>query len=167
MTNDQALAVVKMKEFDLSIMHSAPVVLALDGINDPGNLGTIIRTMDWFGLRHLVCSPDTVEFYNPKTIHSTMGSFTRVQFAYADLSGFLAAHPGRKVGAQMQGTPVHEWKPALPTVLVMGSESHGIRPEVQAQLDDSVTIPRLGQAESLNVGVATGILCHHLMSSTR
>ncbi len=165
-TNDQALAIVKMKEFALDDVDTSGILLGLDGINDPGNLGTIIRTMDWFGLHQLICSEDTVDFYNPKVISATMGSFARVRVVHTDLAAFLTSYKGLKVGAEMSGSPLDAFRPMKPMILVMGSESHGVRAHVQPLLDTSVTIAKFGQAESLNVGVATGIICHHLATAS-
>ena len=161
-SNDQALAIVSMKDESLVKIDSARFIIVLDGINDPGNLGTIIRTMDWFGITQLVCSEDTVDFYNPKVIQSTMGSFTRIQIRYTRLTDFLSTYKGRKIGADISGTPLSDIGISLPAAIVMGSESHGIRPEIRTLLDEFITISKIGKAESLNVGIATGIICHHL-----
>lgn len=165
-TNDQVLAVAKMKIFSINELDAHQLIVGLDGINDPGNLGTIIRTMDWFGFSQLVCSEDTVDFYNPKVVNATMGSFTRVKVVQTDLPAFLKKFEGAKMGADMKGTPLHIWQPVLPLMLIMGSESHGLRPEVSALLNARVTIPKFGSAESLNVGIATGILCHHIATAS-
>jgi TrmH family RNA methyltransferase len=165
-TNEQALAIVKMKDYAGEQLNTSGILIGLDGINDPGNLGTIIRTMDWFGLHHLVCSEDTVDFYNPKVISATMGSFTRVHVVYTDLSAFLKSYGGLKVSAEMNGSPLEAFNPVKPMIMVMGSESHGVRAQVQPLLDARVTISKFGQAESLNVGIATGIICHHLVTAT-
>jgi TrmH family RNA methyltransferase len=163
-TNDKALAVVQMKHHEISQIDLNRTIIALDGINDPGNLGTIIRTMDWFGLNQLVCSEDTVDFYNPKVIQATMGSFTRVAVAYASLAAFLKSYTGRKIGADIDGTPLNQSKIPHQSVMIMGSESHGIREAIRNEIDEFVTIPKFGSAESLNVGIATGILCHHIVA---
>ena len=163
-TNEKAIAVAVQKDFTISSLSNQKTVFVLDGINDPGNLGTIIRTLDWFGFNQVVCSLDTVEFYNPKVISASMGSFTRVKFFYSDLSDWLASKPETKYGADMDGANVMDWKDASPKIIVMGSESHGIRPEVKTHLDSFLTIPRVGNAESLNVGIATGIICARIAS---
>ena len=163
-SNDQALAVARMKDHRLQSLDQKETIIVLDGVNDPGNLGTIIRTMDWFGLNQLVCSVDTVDFYNPKAIQASMGSFTRMNIVYADLSGFLSNYKGRRVGADISGVSLGETSLSSPIAIVMGSESHGIRPEVRKTIDEFVTIPKVGNAESLNVGIAMGIICHHIVS---
>lgn len=136
-------------------------LLALNDVRDPGNLGTIIRTADWFGVTHIVASPTTTDVYNPKTISATMGSFTRVIVSYHEL-GPLFAHMKELgipvVGATLQGSNVHFGHLPDHGILLMGSESHGISSELSAHVTQVVTIPKYGEAESLNVSVATGIL---------
>lgn len=163
-TNDQALAVVEIHTFSLENINLTKNIFVLDGIRDPGNLGTIIRTLDWFGFRQLVCSPDTVELFNPKVISATMGSFVRVKVVYHDLEKFLKNYDGDIIGAVMNGELLEKTKFTNPNLIVLGSESHGISPSIQSLLDHSITIPKYGEAESLNVGVAAGILCHALAS---
>lgn len=160
-TNNDCLAVFEMPAINSSIDFSEHV-LVLDGISDPGNLGTIIRTMDWFGMKQLVCSENTADFYNPKVVNATMGSYSRINVRYMDLPALLRQSPIPAYGADLDGIAMNQWKSAGPVVLVMGSESHGISPEVVPLLTGKVTIPKIGRAESLNVGIATGILCHHL-----
>ena len=160
-TNHDCLAVLEMPQHKQDD-SSSNFILALDGLSDPGNLGTIIRTMDWFGLNRLICSDDSADFYNPKVINATMGSFTRVSVQYVDLVSYLKEASMPAYGADMKGTPIKEWQPKEPIILVMGSESHGIRPEVKSALEGTVTIPSIGQAESLNVAIASGILLNHL-----
>lgn len=162
-TNQDCLAVVEMPASEVVLTYQDHVV-ALDGVSDPGNLGTIIRTLDWFGFRTLVCSPDTADFYNPKVINSTMGSFTRVQVVYMELQEFIRQAPIPAYGADLAGVALSLWKPEEPVIVVMGSESHGLREEVAGALAGTVTIPRLGGAESLNVAIATSLFCNHLRS---
>lgn len=159
--NNECLAVVEMFTPQMEVSFSDHVV-ALDGVSDPGNLGTIIRTMDWFGFKTLVCSRDTADFYNPKVINSTMGSFTRIQVVYTALDEFLKKAPLPSFGADLHGLPLQQWNPESPVILVMGSESHGLSESVSNQLTQHVTIPKIGGAESLNVAIATSILCSHL-----
>lgn len=165
--NMEGIAVVQqIGSTNLSFEKS---VLYLDGVSDPGNLGTIIRTADWFGIQHVICSPNCVEFYNPKTIQSTMGSFANIVPQILSVKEFMVLKP--------QGMPVFlaELNGEHPTilsgysavVLVMGSESHGVSKDWKAFNYTSVTIPAApnSKAESLNVGVATSILCYQLQSS--
>lgn len=155
------LAVLKMKE-KVSNVESDEFILALDGIGDPGNLGTIIRTADWFGVKSIVASEDCVELYNPKTIQSTMGSIYRMNIRYTDLAQFIQEKRDagyRIAGADLAGEDI--LKNEFPTgkiILVIGSEAHGIRKDVEALLTDTFYIPGHGNAESLNAAVATAIL---------
>jgi TrmH family RNA methyltransferase len=134
----------------------------LDDVRDPGNLGTIIRIADWFGIPQIVCSPQSVELYNPKTVQSTMGSLFRVSVSYSDLVDLSLALHSEEIplfGAVMEGKDIAQVNFPSSMVLVMGSESHGIGPQLESRLDHRITIPRIGKAESLNVAVATGIIC--------
>lgn len=139
-------------------------LMALDGVRDPGNLGTIIRLCDWFGVTDLLCSPDTVDCYNPKALMATMGSIARVRVHYLPLEAVLPACGLPVFGASMEGRPLPG--AALPKegVLVLGSESHGVSAPVRALLRDTLSIPSWGGvgAESLNVGTAAGIFLYEI-----
>lgn len=161
-SNKVCLAVVKFNDTSLEEIALDKQIFVLDGVGDPGNLGTIIRTLDWFGFNQIVCSQSTAELYNPKTIGSTMGSFTRMKTYYGDLNEFLESCPLTKYGAQMNGMELYKSTIETPSLIVMGSESHGISEEVQNRLDHSITIPKFGSAESLNVGIATGLIAGYL-----
>lgn len=143
-------------------LSAAPhVVLALDGIKDPGNLGTIIRTADWFGVSTILLGTDTVDVYNPKCIAATMGSFLRVRCMQVELTEVLPKVKARGVRVYttaLRGTALNTANITAPCVIVMGSESHGVKPKLCARATEVLTIPKYGAAESLNVGVATGIL---------
>jgi RNA methyltransferase, TrmH family len=156
-TNETGLAVVHQKT-DRLLELSASKFLILDGISDPGNLGTIIRLADWYGLDQVVCSEDCCEFYNPKTIAASMGSFSRVSAHYTDLKLFLKSIDMPVWGAFLEGSSNKEIKTSSHFALVLGSESHGIRPEIAPFINHKVTIPRKGKAESLNAAVACAIL---------
>ncbi|HSI89648.1 MAG TPA: RNA methyltransferase [Adhaeribacter sp.] len=159
-SNNAALAVARMKELPPLKLTGSEMLLALDDVRDPGNLGTIIRIADWYGIKHLICSETCADFYNPKTIAATMGSFARVSAYYVNLPEFLAKQAGRfKVyGADMHGENIHGMNLKPSGILVMGNEANGIRPEVREFVTDLVKIPGFGQAESLNVATATAIL---------
>jgi TrmH family RNA methyltransferase len=161
-SNNYGVAVVHMKENSDCITDSDEWVLALDRINDPGNLGTIIRIADWYGIRQIICSEDTVECYNPKTINSTMGSFTRVNCFYTDIKKYLTGSEKPVYGADLEGVNIHDVKQLDPGILLIGSESHGISSELQELLTHKLTIPAFGKVESLNAGVAAGILLDNL-----
>ena len=142
------------------------LTLALDRIQDPGNLGTMLRTADWFGVRHVVCSRDTVSCYNPKVVQASMGAVFRTQVDYVDLPQWLSQCGMPVFGASLQGQPLtHSGLQAFkhPGALLIGNESRGISPEAMAQVTHPVLIPNLGgTAESLNASVAAGILMHWL-----
>jgi TrmH family RNA methyltransferase len=138
-------------------------VLYLDTIQDPGNLGTIIRIADWFGIRHLVCSPGCAELYNPKVVQSTMASLARVNVWYDEGGNWLAKQTLPVLAAVLGGTSVYEYKAIDGGILLIGNESKGLRPELIARATQHLTIPRIGAAESLNAAVATGIILSHLV----
>ncbi|TAE07540.1 MAG: RNA methyltransferase [Bacteroidetes bacterium] len=157
------VAVVSMPANEPIVAKPENYTIALDNIQDPGNLGTILRLADWYGFPQVVCSPDCVEVYNPKTIVASMGSFLRVSTYYTDLPAYLAQYASLPtLGALMEGENLH--KTSLPTggILVLGNEGHGISPAVQACLTLPLTIPRFGGAESLNVAMATAVFLDRL-----
>jgi len=135
----------------------------LDGIQDPGNFGTIIRICDWFGIQHLFCSSDTVDFYNPKVIQASMGSFCRIKAYEIKFSDILklAKLSGTVIsGAYMNGENIYNSELHQNTLIVMGNEGNGIRKEIEDSIDKRLTIPRFNEnTESLNVAVATAIIC--------
>jgi TrmH family RNA methyltransferase len=139
-------------------------LLALDGVRDPGNLGTIIRLCDWFGVTDLLCSPDTVDCYNPKALMATMGSIARVRVHYLPLEAVLPGCGLPVYGASMEGRPLPGSGLPSEGVLVLGSESHGVSPAIRASLQATLAIPNWGDvgAESLNVGTAAGIFLYEI-----
>ena len=146
---------------------SPKLILALDGIANPGNMGTIIRTAEWFGIRDIVCSTDCVEVWNPKVIQATMGSIFRANIIEANLTQFLPEqhHQGRAVyGALLEGENLFEMKKHEKGIIVIGSESHGIRESVLPFISHPITIPRVDASltESLNASVAAGIIMAEL-----
>ncbi len=157
--NDTALAVLPVPvATPLRLLKDQPVLL-LDDIRDPGNLGTILRTADWFGIRQIICSPETAELYSPKVIAASMGSFLRVAVHYTDLATVLAMHPDRgSYGAFLDGEDVHQVAFERGALLVIGNEAHGIGAPVARHISRRLTIPRYGHAESLNASIATAII---------
>ena len=156
------LAVVKIPQQG-EIKTTSKLVLALDGIANPGNMGTLIRTAEWFGIRDVVCSTDCVELWNPKTVQATMGSLFRMKVWKTNLADFLhqAQSEGRTVyGALLEGENLFQMKAKPEGILVIGSESHGIRADVLPCITHPITIPRVGgsSTESLNAAVAGAIL---------
>lgn len=137
------------------------LIVALDEINDPGNLGTIIRLCDWFGVSKLVCSKNTVDCFNQKVVQASMGSLTRVEIVYEDLIPFLEATSLPSFIADMDGENVYESNLPKEAILIMGNEANGISDEIREVIDSRISIPRFGgiqQTESLNVATATAIL---------
>lgn len=139
------------------------LVLALDDIRDPGNLGTIIRLCDWFGVKSLVCSLQTVDCYNPKVIQATMGSITRVNINYVDLKDFLTAKIKhvKVYGTFMDGTSVYAEQLPENAIIIMGNEANGVSEDIQNLVHNKITIPQFGtsqKTESLNVATATAII---------
>ena len=138
--------------------------LMLDGIQDPGNLGSIIRSADWFGVRTIVCSRDCADVFNSKVVQSTMGSLTRVQLIYTDLHLFInTTRLPAMYAAVLNGKSLYEAPPIQQGVLIIGNESKGISTELLERAQHQITIPKKGEAESLNAGVATGIILSHLL----
>lgn len=161
-TNQSALAVARIKTNVIPKIESG-FCLALDDIKDPGNLGTIIRTAEWYGIKNIFLSEESADFYNSKTITSTMGSFCRVIVSYIDLKEWLSKSKLPVFGAFLDGTDVHQAEFGSNGIILIGSESHGINKELEPLVDHRITIPRIGQAESLNAAMATGIILDNLV----
>ncbi len=157
-SNNAAIAVVCMPEEEEVGIPEGKLSLALDDVKDPGNLGTIIRVADWYGIQHIFCSPETADVFNPKVINATMGSFTRVKIHYADLSQLLSESQTPVFGALLDGKSIHETTLKPEGVLLMGSESQGISDALLPLITNPVYIPGRGGAESLNVAIATAVL---------
>lgn len=158
-TPNKALAIFKIPE--CKPIKNNNLIVVLDSIRDPGNLGTIIRLCDWFGVTDLVCSKETVDCFNPKVIQATMGSITRVNVTYLNLVNFLQENEWPIYGAFMDGEPVYESQLPEKGILVMGNEANGVSKEIEAIITEKISIPRFGinqATESLNVATATAIL---------
>lgn len=165
-SNNGAIAVVRMKPKSAPKAPVQGFCLVLDDIRDPGNLGTIIRTADWYGIKNIVASQETTDFYNPKVINATMGSFLRINFSYVSLTEFLSQSKAPVYGAFLKGENVHDIKFPQDGLIVIGNESRGISPEVEKWVKFPITIPRFGQAESLNASTATAIILDNLRRSS-
>jgi len=163
-TPQHALALIKVPEKTniKSESFKGKLTLALDGVQDPGNLGTIIRTADWFGFSDIVCSLDTVEAYNPKVVQATMGSLSRMNIYYTELSELLEKCKFPVYGALLNGKNVYEVDFASEGFLVLGNEGNGISAEIMPKITQAVTIPRFGEAESLNVAISAAVLCSEI-----
>jgi TrmH family RNA methyltransferase len=133
--------------------------LALDGLQDPGNLGTIIRTADWFGFKNIICAEHTVEVYNPKTVQATMGSLARINICYTNLPEYLKRVKMPVYAAMLDGHSLYQVKWQQQGLIVLGNEGKGISTEVAKLVSEVVTIPRVGVAESLNVSISAAIIC--------
>jgi RNA methyltransferase, TrmH family len=164
-TAHKVLALVKMKKKPEITDLTSKLILALDGIQDPGNMGTLIRIADWFGVQYIVASEDSVDWYNPKVIQSTMGSFTRVQMIYTNLLPFLKNAKMPIMGALLEGTSVYKEASIKEGILIIGNESQGISKNLRPFITAPLSIPRIGGAESLNAAVAAGILLSHLLKA--
>jgi TrmH family RNA methyltransferase len=136
--------------------------VCLDGIQDPGNMGTIIRTAHWFGIKHIVCSDDTVDVYNPKVIQAAMGSLAHVNVHYTNLAAFLQQVKLPVFGALLNGSNIYETDFGAEGLIIMGNEGNGLRDDIIKLVKHAVTIPRVGNAESLNVAIAAGIFCSEI-----
>ncbi len=162
-SNDTVLAIARMRPNHQSLVDADEFALVLDDIRDPGNLGTIIRTADWFGISRIIASEETADFYNPKVISASMGSFVRTEVFYTDLQHYLAQTNSHRVyGAFLNGRDVHGVDFRNGGLIVIGNESRGISPEVEKFVTDRITIPRYGRAESLNAAIATAIICDNI-----
>ena len=138
------------------------LTLALDGIQDPGNVGTLLRVADWFALDRVLLSPDCADLFSQKVINASMGSFARVTVHTAPLADALEGITVPVLGCELQGGDIHSLKPLRDAVIVIGSEGRGLSPAVQARVTQRVTIPKYGGAESLNAAVAAAIVCDNL-----
>jgi len=161
-TPNQVLAVFKKFESKEPI-PAGRITLILDAIQDPGNLGTMIRIADWFGISQIICSHDCADVYNPKVVQATMGSLARVDVFYTDLPGWLKGQHGIKTyAALLDGKDVTRMNPLKEGLIIIGNESRGIQEGLMEFVNEKITIPKKGNAESLNAAVAAGIILSHL-----
>ncbi|MFD2515749.1 TrmH family RNA methyltransferase [Pontibacter locisalis] len=167
-SNNAGLAVAGMRRLPQLKLKAHELVIALDDIRDPGNLGTIIRIADWYGIDKVICSETCADFYNPKVISASMGSFTRIGVYYLDLPAWLKEQTNtRKIyGASLAGENLHAMPLKPEGIVVLGNEANGIRPEVAKQVNQLIKIPAFGKAESLNVATATAIIIDNFMRNT-
>lgn len=161
-TANRVLAIVEKRKNEKPSFRNK-VSIALDGIQDPGNLGTIIRIADWFGIDTVVAGKDTADVYNPKVVQATMGSLIRVKVYYDDLKTVLEKNPVTVYGALLQGKSIYEIESVQEGILLIGNESKGIREELLPLVKKAITVPGRGHAESLNAAVATGIILSRLV----
>ncbi len=158
-TPNEVVAIFKKPVFRDNFSLKEKFSIALDSIQDPGNLGTILRTADWFGIEQIYCSLDTVDVFNSKVVQSTMGSIGRVRVVYTDLLQLIESNPGIDIyAAMLDGENLYEMEKPSAGMIVIGNESKGISPEVASRATHKVLIPRKGHAESLNASVAAAII---------
>lgn len=158
---DKVLAVAKIPSVEFPSHFGSKITLCLDSINDPGNLGTIIRTADWFGIKNIICSPNTVDCFNPKTVMATKGSLFKTTIFYTELDELFKNHPSTIFGAYLDGEEIStKFEAPKECFLLMGSESHGISETLEPFVTNKIKIPKKGNAESLNVAMATSILLY-------
>ena len=161
-SNNAALAII-VKPNPAEIAFEPDVyILALDNINDPGNLGTIIRLADWYGIRTILLSLNSTDVYNSKTVNASKGSLSRVEVQYVDLTAVLTDYQGTIYTALLDGENIHKVKFKKGGIVLMGSESHGVSEELLKITHHRITIPRVGETESLNVAMATAIICDNI-----
>ena len=162
-TPNQVVAVFTKPDFGSSSKPEG-ITLLLDTIQDPGNMGTILRTADWFGIPRVVCSMDTADVFSPKVVQSAMGSLIRVEVICLDLIEYIQSNPGSRVYASsLTGEDLYENIAVREGMLLIGNESRGLHPNLASIADKQIRIPRHGGAESLNVAVATGILLSRMV----
>ena len=163
-TPNQVLAVVEKIKWAHDPEIKGTVSLALDTIQDPGNMGTIIRLADWFGIKNIFCSNDCVDVYNPKVVQASMGSISRIRVEYRDLLSLLKENKELRIyAAVLNGRDITKMEKINEGIIVIGNESKGINEEILKLANVQITIPGKGKAESLNAGVATGIILSHLV----
>ena len=159
----QVSILAKQKVLQHQPVLAKNLTLVLDGIQDPGNMGTIMRIADWFGIRQIVASKDTVDIYNPKVVQASMGGICRVDVWYATLDELLAKAKVPVYGALLNGKSIYEVEKVNEGLLVIGNEGNGISDEIKLYITNPITIPKFGGAESLNAAVATGIILSHML----
>jgi TrmH family RNA methyltransferase len=162
-TPNQVLGVFEMKTYEPPVNVSGKITLVLDDIQDPGNLGTIIRSADWFGVEYVICSLHTADVYNPKVVQSTMASLARVKVVYCDLENWLSQMKQVPIYAtSMHGESLSKIQFNKEGIIIIGNEGNGISKTIEATASNIVSIPKIGGAESLNAAVAASIMLYAL-----
>jgi len=162
-TPNEVLGIFNKPSFSSPIKAKACISILLDTIQDPGNLGTILRCADWFGISQIICSEECADIFSTKVVQSSMGSISRVQVLYTDPDTFLKKNSEVPVyAALLEGKNLYDYPKIKEGIIIVGNESKGIRPSLIGQGIHKITIPRKGHAESLNAAVATGIILSHL-----
>ncbi|MEI8053324.1 MAG: RNA methyltransferase [Bacteroidota bacterium] len=162
-TPNQVVAIFEKRKESTQIELKDQITLVLDDIQDPGNLGTIIRTSDWFGIKNIICSKNTADLYNSKVVQSTMASLARVNLYYTEPVEWLKKNKGVKVfAATLSGEPLNSFRGTKEAIVLIGNEANGLSEEIQAFASHNITIPGYGVAESLNAAIATAIILYEL-----
>ena len=162
-TPNQVLAVIEKIQWESDPEIKGNISLALDTIQDPGNMGTIIRLADWFGIKNIFCSTDCADIYSPKVVQASMGSISRVRVEYTDILSLLIENNDMRIyAAVLNGMDIAKMEKISEGIIVIGNESKGIHAEMLKLANVQITIPGKGKAESLNAAVATGIILSHL-----
>ena len=154
-----------MKSYHLDHINFKDLILAVDSIKDPGNFGAIIRIADWYNIKNIVCSNDTVDVYNPKVVQSSMGSFLRIKTIYTDLSNFLNKSKYDIIGTSVNGDNIRNFSRIDKGIIVLGNESNGISKGVSKYIDKWISIKKYGNAESLNVAISSAIILDNIRNS--
>ena len=166
-TANRVVAVFKKIKSEPVQNFSDKISLMLDDLQDPGNMGTIIRIADWFGIENIICSSNSVDCYNPKVVQSTMSSLSRVNVIYADLENFMQQHKQVKIYATtLSGTSIYQLPKLTGGIILIGNESKGIHENLLRLSSHQITIPKIGNAESLNAAVATGIIASQIIGKS-
>lgn len=166
-TNTEALAVADIPEDIPFSSDSQFYIPVYENLQDPGNLGTIIRICDWYGLEKIILSEDSVDCFNPKVIQASMGSFTRVKAYYINIHEYIQEQNNPVIGTTLSGEDLYEFNWPEKGLILFGNESKGISSKLEKKLDRKVTIPKVGNAESLNVGTASAVIIDNIIRSTR
>jgi RNA methyltransferase, TrmH family len=162
-TPNQVLAVFHNRSVD-EIILTDKLTLVLEDIHDPGNMGTMIRIADWFNIKNIVCSNECVDCYNPKVVQASMGSLSRVNILYTELEQFITAHKEVNMyAATLSGKNISSFQKIKEAMILIGNESKGVRKELLDLATEKITIPKFGEADSLNAAVAAGIILSHIM----
>ena len=163
-TPNKFLAVAEIKENE-ALLNNCDIYLALEGIKDPGNLGTIIRIADWYNIKQIVCSEDCADIYNPKVVQASMGSIFRVQVNYCDIKEYVKNSSTTIYASVLDGEDFRKIDFKKPATILIGNESEGLSPGLKMLADHQISITRYGKAESLNAAVASGIILDQLRST--
>ena len=163
--NYSGIAVVEIKKNNIDNLNLNDLTIALDHISDPGNLGTIIRIADWYNIKNIICSKNSVDFYNPKVIQASMGSFTRVNTYYTDLDNILKSNRAKVFGTSVEGKNINKFSNAKNGIIVFGNEANGISIKLKKNIDNWLSIKKYGDADSLNVSVSVGIILNEIRSN--